>query len=477
MPSDLPSRDNDYRFPPAPQKAELDRALWDRVMAGTDVGNEGIAVRLRALEAKRTELQDLIDELKVFGLEILDNALSPLVDEQIAKLETLAGNIDAEIVRINGLFADFEAQSQAALDSLDQTVQQSIAEVNTTLSTTLTQLQTDVDTIIDGINQQVAAVQATVDTILADGIPAANVEEDETRVFVTPAEKAKIADVDQKQATEEKDEPGGYAGLDEDGKLLPAQQNYAFRGELGDVDLNGVRSPYGIFGQSNPAFATVAHNYPVEGVMGALTVIPLDPTTAPHPMTVQEYRTNENPQRLYIRRGGTAGGWSAWTQVPLVDASGVLPSFSGALLTGVRPGNVVQSLKTDTFTASGTFVPTGLQVVITPSSTSSRIKLDASVNGGGDFANIFFRFTRNGTPIAIADAAGSRERASFGLLPKGTNNIASGAFSYVDTPGTTSAITYDLEMRSGYLNRTHSDSDSSSVGRYVSTLIAMEVHA
>ena len=45
---------------------------------------------------------------------------------------------------------------------------------------------------IDGINSNLSAAQAAIDSLLSGNLPAANVTESGTRVFVTPAQKAAI---------------------------------------------------------------------------------------------------------------------------------------------------------------------------------------------------------------------------------------------------------------------------------------------
>ncbi|WP_242221712.1 hypothetical protein [Shinella zoogloeoides] len=153
MPSALLSPDNDYKFPPEPVPAELDREQWDHVMAS-------IGARMRALEAVGTGIEAIQAELQSFGVQRLDEAINPLIEQtqaDIAALQQTLATIDADA---DGLLADVQAQADALIASVQQDVQ---------------------------------ALRAQIDLILAYGIPAANVEEDASRVFVTPEEKASIA--------------------------------------------------------------------------------------------------------------------------------------------------------------------------------------------------------------------------------------------------------------------------------------------
>lgn len=163
MPSVVLSPDSDYNFPPAPAPATLDRAVWNAVMTS-------IGARMRALEAVGTGIEAIQQQLSSLGLQILDQAINPLIADTQAQLAVLAQAV-ADMIAQNGqVIADFEASTAAALAQLDATIATAIAD----------------------LNGQIAAVQAQVDEILAGGIPADNVSETATRVFVTPAQRAEI---------------------------------------------------------------------------------------------------------------------------------------------------------------------------------------------------------------------------------------------------------------------------------------------
>jgi hypothetical protein len=149
---------------------------------------------------------------------------------------------------------------------------------------------------------------------------------------------------------------------------------------------------------------------------------------------------------------------------------------------------VVQTIKTDTFTSSSTSPTaiTGLSASITPSSTSSRILVMYSVNydsnrgnsGGG------FRIYRDGSHITAASgaAAGSRYTVTGDF---GSNNDAdqSGmhrSFTYIDSPSSTSSLTYQIYIVQDstfttYINRSRADADQGDDGRYSSTITLMEI--
>jgi hypothetical protein len=192
----------------------------------------------------------------------------------------------------------------------------------------------------------------------------------------------------------------------------------------------------------------------------------------------------------------SSGGGSVTLQEPST-ASNVtldLPATAGTVLTNTTAGavlQVVQTIKTDTFVTSATVTDTpitGFSVSITPRSASNKIFVQVELgvtaeNGQGSAAKL----RRNGTFIGLADAAGSRSRSSFG----GSAYRGSGggytligwglSTAILDSPATTSAITYDVVVSSlntgTYVNRAGDDTDSNDRLRWVSTITAWEIAA
>ena len=170
--------------------------------------------------------------------------------------------------------------------------------------------------------------------------------------------------------------------------------------------------------------------------------------------------------------------------------------------TSLRPGTAIPSgkhggiiqvesvKKTDTFiTASNTFVDvTGLSLSITPSSTSNKILFmaDLSVGGadGSDDNHVFVQMVRGSTALNIGDARGSHRKRGTHVI---NNGLAGQMFHcsscFLDSPSTTSATTYKIQMlttASGItacVNRSGRDSDSSAGhdGNASSTITAMEI--
>lgn len=181
---------------------------------------------------------------------------------------------------------------------------------------------------------------------------------------------------------------------------------------------------------------------------------------------------NDTPARLAV---GTNG------QVLTADST----AATGLKWASVSSGAVVQVksfTKTNVFSTSSTsFVDiTDLAISITPTSASNKILVIASVQGAADvtLTQGMLQLMRGSTAIAIGDAASSRTRCTVEFATTLTY-MASNTLSILDSPATTSATTYKVQMRvgssTGYINQTVSDNDGSYDGRGASTITVMEV--
>jgi hypothetical protein len=166
----------------------------------------------------------------------------------------------------------------------------------------------------------------------------------------------------------------------------------------------------------------------------------------------------------------------------------VLTNATGLSAAALPAGSilqVVQGAKTDAFTTTSTsfVIPSGLSAVITPSSSSNRILIMCYTNFAisGDSGHSYAQIQRDGTGINIGDAASSRPRAGVAQNNYGDASPPSFAMCFLDSPATTSAVTYSLGVRSSngttvYLNRSVRDADSGAYdGRTSSAIIVMEV--
>jgi len=148
---------------------------------------------------------------------------------------------------------------------------------------------------------------------------------------------------------------------------------------------------------------------------------------------------------------------------------------------------IEQSIKTDTFSSAAdvfTDIP-DLEVTITPSANTSKIWVLANVAAGasGSGNPIYFRVLRDGSPIFVGDAAGSRLQVSGAVGHHFDGNPTNWTFNYLDSPATTSPVVYKVQFvdpqagGAAYVNRTSTDTDNSLFGRSTSSITAVEVPA
>lgn len=169
---------------------------------------------------------------------------------------------------------------------------------------------------------------------------------------------------------------------------------------------------------------------------------------------------------------------------------------SGQVLTAAQMNNlrgafrvlqVVSTTKTDTYTTTSNVFGdvTGFSVSITPSASSSKILVIVSaLIGSQNGSNAHqARLMRDSTAICIGDAAGSRIRVSAQDATVDANAMSSTTISFLDSPNTTSATTYKLQLASNVngqtvgFNRGKTDSDAATTGRGASTITVMEISA
>lgn len=131
---------------------------------------------------------------------------------------------------------------------------------------------------------------------------------------------------------------------------------------------------------------------------------------------------------------------------------------------------------------------TGLSLSITPTSSTSKILLISSVHVGqyADGYNIYLRLARNGNGIGTSESRGvyiTGGTAMAGFRAFNAYACTNLALSYVDSPATTSAVTYNVQCcnsgGSGYpstVNRQYAQ-DTGWPQAGSSNLIAMEVQS
>jgi len=149
-----------------------------------------------------------------------------------------------------------------------------------------------------------------------------------------------------------------------------------------------------------------------------------------------------------VLQGSTSG--SVTLQEPAVAGTTVLtlPAVTGNVLTDTSPkaGNVIQvvnaTYSTEISNSTGTYSDAGLSVSITPSSSSSKILILCSQGmfKSTTSAGIYMQVLRNSTSILINGRLGLTDSAGVGGYVVWNCN-------YLDSPATTSSITYKTQFR------------------------------
>ena len=161
------------------------------------------------------------------------------------------------------------------------------------------------------------------------------------------------------------------------------------------------------------------------------------------------------------------------------------------LISGLPSGSVLQvqsTAKLDVFSTTSTSFTdvTGLSVSITPSSTSNKIYIMASVPISSDTAdrNCLLEVTRGDTQIYIADQSGSsRVRAGGGIhTTHGVSQTQENQYAnimFLDSPSSSSSLTYKIKalVKSGtmFIGRTGDSTDNDNRASFPSSITVMEV--
>jgi len=168
-----------------------------------------------------------------------------------------------------------------------------------------------------------------------------------------------------------------------------------------------------------------------------------------------------------VLQGSTSG--SVTLQEPAVAGTTVLtlPAVSGNVLTDTSPkaGNVLQVVQgtrsTTSTTTSTSLVTSNLSTAITPSSSSSKILImvslgDCGANNSGS-GGIRVQLQRNGSAVGanFYNQLSYQDPTSF--------SIVGGCFSFLDSPASTSSLTYTVffAAQAGTVNIFRDDSQGS----------------
>ena len=159
----------------------------------------------------------------------------------------------------------------------------------------------------------------------------------------------------------------------------------------------------------------------------------------------------------------------------IVPTNGV-PTGGGGGIIQIKQGIITAPVSTGT---SGSFTDTGLSATITPTSNTSKVFCMVSLGSISATAGTStgFRLVRGSTDIGMPDS-NSLQSGFTNIYDADQQILASANFNFLDSPATTSSITYKVTWRNS--------GSTTWLGRYigsatnyngVSTLILMEVSA
>lgn len=149
---------------------------------------------------------------------------------------------------------------------------------------------------------------------------------------------------------------------------------------------------------------------------------------------------------------------------------------------------VVPMIKTDSFTSGTTTLTwydiTGFTASITPSSANSKILIMSTVNGsqsvGGNRTTL--RLLRDNSVTMLAPTnTGNRQIGTCGISSPHADLIGTSHITFLDTPATTSVVTYKWQGMSTagsgsfYINRSQNDTDNTGYARFASNITLMEI--
>ena len=161
----------------------------------------------------------------------------------------------------------------------------------------------------------------------------------------------------------------------------------------------------------------------------------------------------------------------------IVPVDGV-PSGGGGGI--VQMKQTVVSVHTFNTTSTSKVDMTGMTVSITPKFNTSKILISSHLTYGGNNFNFYCDLLRDSTRLFIPSSGNNACTIALCGVTNTTYQMINSSFQFIDSPATTSAVTYKLQIacQSGgefYLNRARRNASQDSVCS--STITAMEVSA
>jgi len=144
---------------------------------------------------------------------------------------------------------------------------------------------------------------------------------------------------------------------------------------------------------------------------------------------------------------------------------------------------VVQTVKTDTFTTTSTTYTdiTGMSVTIAPYFATSKILVELSLCFTSTInTQAYVRLMRDSTAICIGDTNGSRVRFTMNQFFNQENEVPTSSILFFDSPATSSALVYKVQAQTQgagtvFVNRSSTWSNDSTSGTGISIITVMEI--
>ena len=137
---------------------------------------------------------------------------------------------------------------------------------------------------------------------------------------------------------------------------------------------------------------------------------------------------------------------SSELRVDKIIPTGGVPTGGGGGIVQIKSTHITTAFTTQSETYTDI---TGHSVTITPTRADSKILIDYRVSWmhtSSNGASATLRLLRNGTNIGVPVA--TDDRMGILLLSLGsTQNMSNSSINYLDSPATTSAVTYDVRVR------------------------------
>jgi len=180
----------------------------------------------------------------------------------------------------------------------------------------------------------------------------------------------------------------------------------------------------------------------------------------------------------------TAGASDTYTWETLPPSDDASALTQGTLPAARLPAGTTQNIQHVVYdtpvTVTGSSYTTVMSVNITPTSSTSKVLVRFDFSGWQDGSGTFhLRLYRNSTAIALGQ--GRTPQDTIDGIDVGQPGDASAytGMTFLDSPGTTSQVTYSIRMHPAgstcHMNRTGNDSSTDHDSRTISTMTVMEV--